>query len=128
MTETALERNKRIVVDFYDKALNQKDAEAAIALMGDTYIQHNAQMADGKDGFRAAIAWLRATYPDWHNQILRVFAEGDFVILHVHLVREPGTLGDAVMDIFRLEDGKVVEHWDVLQPIPEQIAHTNTMF
>ena len=59
---------------------------------------------------------------------MRVFADGDYVILHVHLVREPGTRGEAVVDIFRLDKGKLVEHWDVLQPIPENIPHSNTMF
>jgi predicted SnoaL-like aldol condensation-catalyzing enzyme len=57
-----------------------------------------------------------------------VFADGDYVILHVHAVREPGTRGNAIVDIFRLEDGKIVEHWDVVQPIPEKAANANGMF
>ena len=123
-----IEKNKATVVAFYNKALNDKDVEAAIALMGPTYTQHNAQIADGKKGFRQFFAAFNQKYPQSHSSIVRVFADGDYVILHVHLVREPGTRGEAVMDIFRLDEGKVVEHWDVLQPIPENIPHSNTMF
>ncbi len=123
-----LKKNKEIVVAFYNKALNDKDAEAAIAMMGPTYTQHNAGIADGKEGFRQFVTAFRQRFPQSHSQIVRVFAEGDYVILHVHMVREPGTRGEAVVDIFRLEDGKLVEHWDVLQPIPEQMPHSNTMF
>jgi predicted SnoaL-like aldol condensation-catalyzing enzyme len=56
------------------------------------------------------------------------FSDGDFVILHVHSVRDPGTRGDAIIDLFKLENGKIVEHWDVVQPIPEKIVHNNSMF
>ena len=122
------EKNKATVVAFYNKALNDKDVEAAIALMGPTYTQHNAQIADGKEGFRQFFAAFNQKYPQSHSSIVRVFADGDYVILHAHLVREPGTRGEAVMDIFRLDKGKLVEHWDVLQPIPENIPHSNTMF
>ena len=125
---TQLEKNKAIVVDFYNKALNDKDIEAAISLMGETYTQHNARIPDGKEGFRQFFTGFKEKFPNSHSKIVRVFAEGDFVILHVHMVREPGTRGEAVMDIFRLENGKLVEHWDVLQAIPETIPHSNTMF
>ena len=125
---TQTEKNKATVVAFYNKALNDKDVEAAVALMGPTYTQHNAQIADGKEGFRQFFAAFNQKHPQSHSSIVRVFADGDYVILHVHLVREPGTPGEAVMDIFLLDKGKLVEHWDVLQPIPENIPHSNTMF
>jgi predicted SnoaL-like aldol condensation-catalyzing enzyme len=120
--------NKATVVAFYEKALNDKDADAAIAMMGPTYMQHNSIAPDGKEGFRQFIGAFKQRYPASRSKIVRVFAEGDYVILHVHLVLEPGTAGNAVMDIFRLADGKIVEHWDVVQPIPEKIPHANTMF
>lgn len=123
-----LSDNKATVVAFYEKALNDKDADAAIAMMGPTYTQHNARVPDGKEGFRQFIAAFKQRYPASHSRIVRVIAEGDLVVLHVHLVREPGTTGDAVMDIFRLADGKIVEHWDVIQQVPEKIPHANTMF
>ena len=122
------EANRKIVLDFYEKGLNQKDADAAIAYMGNRYVQHNPNAADGPEGFRKFIAFLREKFPNSRSEIKRSFVDGDYVILHVHAVREPGTRGSAVVDIFKLESGKIVEHWDVVQPIPENPANSNTMF
>ncbi|HET7319178.1 MAG TPA: nuclear transport factor 2 family protein [Nitrospirota bacterium] len=126
--ETQQDRNKRTVVEFYEKAINQKDFEAASKYMGPRYTQHNPLAADGPEGLRAYLQYLRATYPNSHSEIKRVFADGDYVILHVHAVRAPGTRGSAIVDIFKLEGGKVVEHWDVIQEIPEKAANSNGMF
>jgi predicted SnoaL-like aldol condensation-catalyzing enzyme len=123
-----MERNKRAVVDFYEKAINQKDFEAAAKHFGPRYTQHNPNAADGPEGLRAFIGFLKEKFPQLRSEIKRVFAEGDYVILHVHSVREPGTRGSAIVDIFKLEDGKIVEHWDVVQPIPERAANSNGMF
>lgn len=122
------EANKATVTAFYEKALNEGDAEGALAFVGNRYVQHNPFADDGKDGFRKFVTWRHGKFPHAHSEILKVFSDGDFVILHVHSVREPGTRGDAIVDLFKLEDGKIVEHWDVVQPIPEQLAHSNTMF
>src|SRR6184192_25648 len=122
------EANRKIVLDFYEKGLNQKDADAAIAYMGNRYVQHNPNAADGPEGFRKFIAFLREKFPNSRSEIKRSFVDGDYVILHVHAVREPGTRGSAIVDIFKLENGKIVEHWDVVQPIPENPANSNTMF
>jgi len=122
------EANRKIVLDFYEKGLNQKDADAAIAYMGNRYVQHNPNAADGPEGFRKFIAFLREKFPNSRSEIKRSFVDGDYVILHVHAVREPGTRGSAIVDIFKLESGKIVEHWDVVQPIPENPANSNTMF
>jgi predicted SnoaL-like aldol condensation-catalyzing enzyme len=84
--------------------------------------------ADGPEGFRKFISFLKEKYPQSHSEIKQVFADGDYVILHVHTVREPGTRGNAIIDIFRLELGKIIEHWDVTQPIPEQTVSGNAMF
>src|SRR5512143_621519 len=126
--ETQQVRNKRIVVEFYEKAINQKDFEAAAKYIGPRYTQHNPLAADGPAGLQAYLRYLRATYPNSHSEIKRVFADGDYVILHVHAVRVPGTRGSAIVDIFKLENGKVVEHWDVIQVIPEKAANANGMF
>ena len=122
------EANRKAVLEFYDKALNQKDADAAIAMMGNRYVQHNPNAADGPEGFRKFIAFLREKFPNSRSEIKRSFVDGDYVILHVHAVREPGTRGNAIVDIFKLENGKIVEHWDAVQPIPENSANNNTMF
>ena len=122
------EANRNAVLAFYEKGLNQKDVDAALAYVGDRYVQHNPNAADGPDGFRKFIGFLREKFPNSHSEIKRSFVDGDYVILHVHAVREPGTRGNAIVDIFKLENGKIVEHWDVVQPIPENPANNNTMF
>ena len=123
-----LERNKKVVVDFYEKGLNQKDYEAAARHFGARYVQHNPLAADGAEGFKALLQFLREKFPQSHSTIKRVWAEDDYVILHVHTVREPGTRGTAIVDIFKLDNGKIVEHWDVRQDIPEKAGNANGMF
>ena len=122
------EANKKIVVEFYDKAINQKDFDAASKYLGPRYTQHNPNAADGPEGLKAFLQFLKEKFPSSRSEIKRVLADGDYVILHVHAVREPGARGSAIVDIFKLENGKVVEHWDVVQPIPEKAANTNGMF
>ena len=123
-----VEANKQAVLEFYDKALNQKDFDAASKYFGPRYVQHNPGAPDGIEGFKAFIAQRKEKFPNARSEIKRAFAEGDYVILHVHGVREPGERGVAIVDIFRLENGKIVEHWDVVQPIPEKTANDNGMF
>ena len=122
------EANRKVVVDFYEKAINQKDFEAASKYFGNRYVQHNPGAADGPEGLKAFLGFLKEKFPQSRSEIKRVFADGDYVILHVHAVREPGTRGSAIVDIFKLEGGKIVEHWDVVQPIPEKAANNNGMF
>ena len=123
-----LEGNKKKVVEFYEQAINKKDFEAASKHLGPRYIQHNPVAADGPEGLKGFIGFLRDKFPSSKSEIKRIFAEGDYVILHVHAVREPGTRGRAIIDIFRLENGKIVEHWDVAQDVPEKAANANGMF
>jgi predicted SnoaL-like aldol condensation-catalyzing enzyme len=120
--------NKKTVVAFYEAAINQKDFAAASQFIGPRYTQHNPNAADGPEGFKRFIEFLREKFPNAHSEIKKVFADGDYVILHVRAVREPGTRGNAIVDIFKLENGKIVEHWDVVQPIPDQSANNNGMF
>jgi predicted SnoaL-like aldol condensation-catalyzing enzyme len=127
--ETAREKaNVRAVEAFYDAAINAKDFERARAYLGDRYVQHNPTAQDGPEGLKAFLAFLRDKFPQSHSDIVRAFADGDYVILHVHSVRVPGAAGRAIVDIFRLEKGKVVEHWDVVQDIPDKPANANGMF
>jgi len=123
-----LEGNKKTVLEFYEAGLNKKDFDAASKYFGPKYIQHNPGAPDGIEGFKTFVNFLRSKFPNSHSEIKKVFADGDHVILHVHAVREPGTLGRAIVDIFRLENGKIVEHWDVAQDIPEKMPHNNGMF
>src|ERR1041385_8272167 len=123
-----LEANKKAVVEFYNLALNEKNFEAASKYIGPRYTQHNPLAADGPQGLKAFIGFLRDKFPQSRSEIKRVFADGDYVILHVHSMREPGARGRAIVDIFKLEDGKIVEHWDVVQDVPEKAANSNGMF
>ena len=123
-----MEANKKTVAALYDAALNKKDFEEAKKYLGNRYTQHNPTAKDGPEGLQGFINFLKDKFPNNKSEIKRIFADGDYVIVHVHAVREPGTRGSAIIDIFKLENGKVVEHWDVVQPIPEKSANDNTMF
>jgi predicted SnoaL-like aldol condensation-catalyzing enzyme len=119
------EQNKQTVREFYELAFNGKQPEQAVEkYVGSEYIQHNPQAPDGPEAF---IAFVRA-FPDANVDIRRVFADGDIVITHSLLKFSPGDRGTVATDFFRLEDGKVVEHWDVLQPYPEESQNDHPMF
>ena len=127
MSDT-LEANKKAVLESYDLALNKKDADAAFKYLGSSYKQHNPTVADGFDGWRAMVNWLKKDRPNFKVEVKRVIAEGDLVVLHVHMTIDANDRGRAGIEIFRLEDGKIVEHWDILQHIPETSANRNGMF
>ena len=120
--------NKQAVLAFYDAGLNQKDFAAASQYLGPDYKQHNPGAADGIEGFKHFIGFLKEKLPTSHSEIKQAFVDGNFVILHVHKTTSPSDRGVAIVDIFRLEHGKIVEHWDVTQAIPEKTASGNAMF
>jgi predicted SnoaL-like aldol condensation-catalyzing enzyme len=120
--------NKEMVVGFYDELFGHGNLAVIDKFIGTEYIQHNPHAPDGAEALRRFVTGFRAAYPGLRYTIARVIAEDDLVLLHSHAVLEPGTAGQAVVDIFRVRDGKIVEHWDVIQDVPETSVSGNDMF
>jgi predicted SnoaL-like aldol condensation-catalyzing enzyme len=124
-----IETNKASVKAFYDLAFNQRQPEEAVRqYVGASYRQHNPMAGDGPEPFIGFVKWFTSENPELRVEFKRFIAEGDLVVVHSHMIPAPGARGTAVMDIFRLDDGKIVEHWDVVQEVPEKAANANTMF
>jgi predicted SnoaL-like aldol condensation-catalyzing enzyme len=123
------ETNKQTVLAYLNTAFNEKKpAEAVEKYGGSHYIQHNPQAPHGFEAFVQFVGGFLEQFPQTSFDIKRAVAEGDLVVTHSLLKTSPEDRGTAVADFFRLEDGKVVEHWDVLQPIPESAANEHPMF
>lgn len=121
--------NKQIVVDFYEGVFLKHQVQSyADRYIGSQYIQHNPHVPDGKAPFVNYFTQYFKDNPEAKNEIKRAAAEGDLVYLHVHSTQNKQDRGEAIVDIFRVENGKIVEHWDVQQSIPESSANSNTMF
>jgi predicted SnoaL-like aldol condensation-catalyzing enzyme len=123
------QENKRTVLAYYNMAFNdRRPAEAAQKYGGPHYIQHNPQAADGFEAFVEFVEGFAEQFPQMSFDIKRAVAEGDLVVTHSLPKTSHEDRGTTAADIFRLEDGKVVEHWDVLQPVPESAANDHPMF
>ena len=123
------EQNKKIVVDFYQGVFQKHQVKTyADRYIGAQYIQHNPHVPDGKAPFVNYFTQYFKDNPEAKSVIKRAGADGDLVYLHVHSTQNKQDRGVAIVDIFRVKNGKIVEHWDVQQEIPAESANQNTMF
>lgn len=122
------EANKQNAIAFYRMAYEGNPKQAVDLYVGDTYIQHNPDVADGPAGFIDYFERMQKEYPQKSIEFVRCIGEGNLVALHTHQTW-PGNEEYITMDFFRFDDkGKIVEHWDAIQKIPETMAHGNTMY
>ena len=120
--------NLALVLEFFEGFFNRHDVSIAERLVAEDYRQHNPFVADGREPFVRYFSGEFASNPKMRTQILRAAVNDDLVFLHVHNTASEDDRGSAGVDIFRVKDGKIVEHWDVNQVVPEQAANANTMF
>lgn len=122
------ETNRQLVLNFYDRFFNKHETEQASKVVAENYIQHNPEVPDGKEPFVSYFTSFFKDNPESHALVVRSAVDGDLVWLHVHSTNGKNDPGQSVLDIFRVKDGKIVEHWDVIQDVPAKAANTNTMF
>jgi predicted SnoaL-like aldol condensation-catalyzing enzyme len=128
------QQNTAVVLAFLDTAFNKHEVEQAFKLyVGPYYRQHNPHVADGIEAAITSLTHLtREVYPELREEVKRTVSQGDLVAVHAHFTHtaaeRAGSGGEAVVDIFRLEHGKIVEHWDVVEAVPGESANDNTMF
>jgi predicted SnoaL-like aldol condensation-catalyzing enzyme len=122
------EENKKLVLRFMNEFLGEHKFEVLHELLGPTYTQHNPAIDDSKDGLAGFFREFWKKHPTTVYEIKRIIAEDDLVAIHYHWIVEQGVFERAIVDIFRIEKGRLVEHWDVVQPMPTQSVNRHPMF
>lgn len=120
--------NKELAEYFWNQLFNDHNTKVVDEMVGDTYIQHSPGFKDGKANFKEAITGFLKEYPQSTAVIKHIGADGDIVYIHNHIQLNATDQGQAAMDIFRIQNGKIVEHWDIIQDIPEKAENSNGMF
>lgn len=120
--------NLRLVLDMFEHVLNAMDADAVDRFIAPDYIQHNQSVGPGVQPLKDLLRFIKKETPQAVHDIKRSFVDGDHVIVHYHVRRWPDDLGWAVIDIFRIENGKIAEHWDVLQNVPDNSPNPHSPF
>lgn len=129
MSRTAQEEaNLQLVLDMFAHVLNPMDSSAVDRFIAPGYVQHSQLAPPGRDALKAFLDMIRAETPEAVHDVKRAFVDGDHVTVHYHVRRYPGDLGWAVIDIFRVEDGLIAEHWDVMQDVVEGGPNPNSPF
>jgi predicted SnoaL-like aldol condensation-catalyzing enzyme len=129
MTHTTQpEANRNLVAAMYEHVLQPLDSSRVDEFFAPDYIQHSPLAATGAQGLKDFLDWARARSPEAEHRVKRLFVEGNYVIAHVHVIINPGERGNAVVDIFRIADGRIAEHWDVAQEVPATSANQNGVF
>jgi len=122
------QRNHDLVMGLFAEVLNPLDSSAVDRFIAPDYIQHSRLAVPGRDGLKAFLDWAKGANPDAVHDIKRSFVEGDHVIVHYHVRRTPDDPGLAVVDIFRIENGLIAEHWDTIQEIQLEGPNPNPIF
>lgn len=122
------EANRTLVIQFYDNFFNKHQVDDAAKVVTKDYIQHNPMVPNGKEAFVSYFKGFFKENPQYRARIVRSAVDGDIVWLHINATNGAKDLGKAVIDIFRVDNGKIVEHWDVIQDVLEKAANNNTMF
>lgn len=122
------EANRRLVAAMYEAVLMPLDPSRIDEFFSPDYIQHNPMAETGAQGLKDFLTWARSASPDAKHHVKRLLVDGDYVIGHVHVVINPGDRDNAVVDIFRVEDGRIAEHWDAAQPIAAESRNGNGVF
>lgn len=120
--------NQALVTKAFDELMVHKDLTALDRYWDPGYLQHNPQMQSGVPAAKAGLGGYFASAPQLTVTPKRIIAEGDLVAVHSHYVNYPGDRGAAILDLFRVRNGKIVEHWDIIQNVPETSANGNGMF
>lgn len=126
--DAAEQANHDLVLEMYHKVLIAMDSGAVDRYIAPGYVQHSSLAEPSVAALKGFLDRIRTESPDARQTIHRSFVDGDHVITHTHVVRWPGDAGLAVVDIFRVEEGMIVEHWDVIQDVPESPVNSNSMF
>ncbi|WP_220111944.1 nuclear transport factor 2 family protein [Campylobacter hyointestinalis] len=121
-------KNKILVQNFWNAVFNEHKISVIDEVVDEKYIQHNPYFKDGRSAFKDGISGFFKEFPNSSAEIKHIGADGDLVFIHNHIKLNADDRGQAAMDIFRLKNGKIVEHWDIIQDIPEKSQNNNTMF
>lgn len=122
------EANLKLVLEMFEHVLNPMDSGAVDRFISPDYIQHNQMAEPGREALKTFLDMIRGQTPEAVHDVKRAFVDGDHVTVHYHVRRRPSDLGWAVIDIFRIEDGLIAEHWDVMQDVIEGGPNPNSPF